>query len=58
MTLAPTRTERALRAPRTDRSNGQWAVDGREPLNGNEEFKAASGSLDVSERNEKVYARE
>ncbi|HQF04116.1 MAG TPA: nitrite/sulfite reductase [Phycicoccus sp.] len=58
MTLAPTRTERALRAPRTDRSNGQWAVDGREPLNGNEEFKAASGSLDVRERIEKVYARE
>ena len=58
MTLAPTRPERTLRAPRGDRSNGQWAVDGRAPLNANEEFKAALGGLDVRERIETIYAKE
>ena len=55
MTLAP---ERALRAPRAGRSNGQWAVDGRAPLNANEEFKAAGGGLEVRERIETIYAKE
>ncbi len=47
---------RALRPPRAGRSNGQWAVDGRAPLNGNEELKAAGGGLDVRERIETLYA--
>jgi sulfite reductase (ferredoxin) len=49
-------TTRALRPPRAGRSNGQWAVDGRAPLNANEEMKAAGGGLDVRERIETVYA--
>ncbi len=53
-----TTTTRALRTPRSDRSNGQWAVDGRTPLNANEELKLAGGGLDVRERIENVYARE
>ncbi|HET7760970.1 MAG TPA: nitrite/sulfite reductase [Phycicoccus sp.] len=47
-----------LRAPRADRSHGQWAVDGRTPLNANEAMKQAGGGLDVRERIENVYARE
>ncbi|PRY62569.1 sulfite reductase (ferredoxin) [Knoellia remsis] len=54
-TVAP---NRALRPPRTGRSNGQWAVDGREPLNHNETFKAHDNGLNVRERIETVYARE
>jgi sulfite reductase (ferredoxin) len=53
-----TTTTRALRTPRSDRSNGQWAVDGRAPLNANEELKRAGGGLEVRERIERVYARE
>ncbi|WP_369052514.1 nitrite/sulfite reductase [Kineococcus terrestris] len=44
--------------PARTRSNGQWAVDGRAPLNHNEEVKAAGPGLDVRERIERVYARE
>ena len=47
-----------LRTPRADRSHGQWAVDGRTPLNANEAMKQAGGGLDVRERIENVYARE
>lgn len=47
-----------VRPSRTGRSNGQWAVDGREPLNHNEEFKAEDNGLNVRERIEQVYARE
>ncbi|MFZ0530622.1 MAG: nitrite/sulfite reductase [Propionicimonas sp.] len=43
--------------PPPTRSNGQWAIDGRAPLNPNEEFKAADGRpLDVRERVEQVYS--
>lgn len=49
---------RALRPPRTGRSNGQWAVDGREPLNPNEAFKAQDNGLNVRERIETIYARD
>lgn len=49
---------RTLRPPRTGRSNGQWAVDGREPLNPNEAFKAEDNGLNVRERIETTYARE
>jgi sulfite reductase (ferredoxin) len=53
------RTEvRALRTPRAGRPSGQWAVDGRTPLNANEELKQAGGGLEVRERIETVYARE
>ena len=51
-------SSRALRTPRGGRPNGQWAVDGQTPLNGNEELKQAGGGLEVRERIEQVYARE
>ncbi|RYV52208.1 nitrite/sulfite reductase [Pengzhenrongella frigida] len=48
-----------MTAPRTTttaRPNGQWAVDGKTPLNGNEAMKAADNGLNVRERIENVYA--
>ena len=44
--------------PTRSRSHGQWAVDGREPLNANEAFKAQDNGLNVRKRVEEVYARE
>ena len=60
MTTHPsdTTTGRALRPPRAGRSNGQWAVDGREPLNANEAWKQEDGGLNVRERIEQVYSKE
>ncbi|MBT2483852.1 MULTISPECIES: nitrite/sulfite reductase [unclassified Microbacterium] len=49
---ARTRTNRAPTKP-----HGQWAVDGHEPLNANEEFKLADDGLNVRERIETVYAQ-
>ncbi|GAA5167018.1 nitrite/sulfite reductase [Ornithinimicrobium tianjinense] len=46
-----------VRPSRSTRSQGQWAVDGREPLNANEEFKAADNGLNVRERIEQIYSR-
>ena len=51
-------TGRALRPPRAGRSNGQWAVDGTEPLNANEAWKQEDGGLNVRERIEQVYSKE
>ncbi len=48
----PARTAR----PGAARSNGQWAVDGRAPLNRNEEIKQEDGGLNVRARIEEVYA--
>ena len=53
---APTRP--ATRPPRTDRSNGQWKVDGAAPLNANEVWKQEEGGLAVRERIETIYARQ
>ncbi|CPR10693.1 ferredoxin-dependent nitrite reductase [Mycobacterium bohemicum DSM 44277] len=44
--------------PAKSRSEGQWALGDREPLNANEEMKQAGAPLDVRERIEKVYARD
>ncbi len=41
---------------RAARSNGQWAVDGRAPLNASEAMKAEDNGLNVRERIEQVYA--
>ena len=41
----------------TQRSNGQWKVDGTAPLNGNEAWKQEDGGLSVRERIESTYAR-
>jgi sulfite reductase (ferredoxin) len=39
------------------RSEGQWALGDREPLNANEEFKQAGPPLEVRERIENIYAK-
>lgn len=41
---------------RPSRSNGQWALDGRDPLNANEILKADDDGLNVRERIEQIYA--
>jgi sulfite reductase (ferredoxin) len=43
--------------PAKARSEGQWALGDREPLNANEEFKQAGPPLEVRERIENVYAK-
>ena len=45
-----------VRPSRSARPQGQWALDGREPLNDNERFKAADNGLNVRQRIEEVYA--
>jgi sulfite reductase (ferredoxin) len=49
---------RPVRGPREGRSNGQWKVDGTEPLNGNETWKQEDGGLGVRERIEQIYSKE
>lgn len=49
---ARTRTTRVPTKP-----HGQWAIDGNEPLNGNEEWKLEDNGLNVRERIETVYAQ-
>lgn len=43
--------------PDTSRSNGQWLIDGRTPLNHNEEFKAEDNPLNVRQRILDVYSK-
>jgi sulfite reductase (ferredoxin) len=43
--------------PAKARSEGQWALGDREPLNPNEEMKQAGAPLDVRERIENIYAK-
>lgn len=53
-------TTLAPRRPLTggsQRSNGQWKVDGTTPLNGNEVWKQEDGGLSVRERIESTYSR-
>jgi sulfite reductase (ferredoxin) len=50
-------TARPARAQNKARSEGQWALGDREPLNANEEMKQAGAPLDVRERIENVYAK-
>jgi sulfite reductase (ferredoxin) len=50
-------TARPAGAQKKARSEGQWALGDREPLNANEEFKQAGAPLDVRERIENVYAK-
>src|SRR3954469_21203437 len=48
----------STRPPRAGRSNGQWKVDGPEPLNGNETWKLEDNGLNVRERIEQIYSRD
>ena len=51
-------TTAVARPPRTDvKSNGQWMVDGIEPLNPNEVFKQAEDGLEVRRRVETYYSK-
>ncbi|UJP09693.1 nitrite/sulfite reductase [Microbacterium sp. KUDC0406] len=54
---APVRGARTRTSRTPSKPHGQWAVDGTEPLNANEEFKLADGGLNVRERIEQVYAK-
>jgi sulfite reductase (ferredoxin) len=51
-------TARPVRPPREGRSNGQWKIDGPEPLNANEVWKQQEGGLGVRERIEQTYSRD
>lgn len=51
---APARPTRA----RTPRPEGQWKIDGRQPLNHNEEFKAQDDGFHVRARIENKYSQE
>ncbi|WP_277208737.1 nitrite/sulfite reductase [Isoptericola croceus] len=51
-------TDAPARPARAARPNGQWKIDGKTPLNHNEEFKQESDSLAVRERIESIYAHE
>ena len=50
-------THAEARPPREGRSNGQWKVDGTEPLNANESWKQEDGGLSVRERIENIYSK-
>ena len=45
-----------VRPPAEGRSNGQWAIDGRTPLNAAEAVKAEENGLSVRARIEEVYS--
>ena len=55
MTTTVTPPARTLRPPRKARSNGQWALDGRKPLNDNEAFKQDGDPLAVRDRIMHIY---
>ncbi|NNH04933.1 nitrite/sulfite reductase [Microbacterium ulmi] len=54
---APRPDAARARPPRASaKPNGQWRIDGKAPLNGNEEWKQQDGGLSVRARIESVYA--
>ena len=55
-TTTHTRPPREVRPPRRTRSNGQWLVDGRKPLNDNEAFKQDGDPMGARERVISDYA--
>ncbi|GAB3802803.1 sulfite reductase SirA [Humibacter antri] len=57
MTSVESRPARRVRPPRAGTPNGQWKVDGPEPLNPTEVLKGADDGLNVRERIETVYAK-
>ena len=46
------------KAPRVAKPNGQWKIDGQEPLNANEQFKLDDNGLNVRQRIETIYAQQ
>lgn len=57
-TPAASQTAPQTRRRPSAKPNGQWNVDGKTPLNHNEEFKQRDNGLNVRERIETVYAVE
>ncbi|MFC2473913.1 MAG: nitrite/sulfite reductase, partial [Actinomyces sp.] len=55
MTTTVTPPARTVRPPRKAQSNGQWALDGRKPLNDNEAFKQDGSPLAVRDRIVNIY---
>lgn len=61
--MAKTLTPRAddatpeKKAPRSAKPNGQWKIDGKQALNGNEEWKLDDDGLNVRDRILNTYAR-
>ncbi|MCC2591967.1 nitrite/sulfite reductase [Tessaracoccus sp. OS52] len=53
-----TTTPSRVRQSASGKSNGQWLVDGTEPLNPNEVFKAAENPLNVRQRIIDVYSKQ
>jgi len=54
---ASERPRAAVRPPRpSSKPNGQWKIDGKAPLNGNEEWKQVDDGLSVRERIENIYS--
>jgi len=53
-----TQTTTPARPKRASKPNGQWKIDGTEPLNANEEMKAKDNGLNVRERIENVYSKQ
>ncbi|WP_029151238.1 nitrite/sulfite reductase [Microbacterium indicum] len=53
----PARGARTRAARGASKPLGQWKIDGTEPLNANEQFKADDNGLNVRERIENEYAR-
>ncbi|WP_146338750.1 nitrite/sulfite reductase [Nesterenkonia sp. NBAIMH1] len=51
-------SSRPARPPRQKKPNGQWKVDGQEPLNHNEEFKQEDDGLNVRQRIEEIYSKQ
>lgn len=57
MTTSQIPPRAAARPPRpSSKPNGQWKIDGRTPLNGNEEWKQVDDGLAVRSRIEDIYA--
>jgi sulfite reductase (ferredoxin) len=58
MTTSPPASGTPARPAREVKSNGQWLVDGKTPLNPNEILKQEDDGLNVRERVETIYARD
>jgi sulfite reductase (ferredoxin) len=56
-TFAKEKPRMTTARPAKTRSEGQWALGDREPLNPNEEMKQAGAPLEVRERIENIYAK-
>ncbi len=58
--LTPHGNDTATKKPRatTKKPNGQWKIDGTDPLNDNERFKLEDNGLSVRTRIEEIYSKE